>query len=92
MCTVNPLTLETVRARIPGGIVELPYGGRLALPARTCDRATPCVAVNPPIAAAEAVTRNPRRDTLLIGSSGCGGADFLMDVRKFVPTRPRQTN
>src|SRR5262245_50497345 len=60
MCTVKPFTLGTNPDRMPAGIVELPYGGRLCAAAPT--RAARDARVNPPTATAEALARNVRRE------------------------------
>src|SRR2546425_4439880 len=58
-----PFTLATVRDRMPGGIVELPYGGRLAMSVRRLPRDEGvCANASLPTAATEAVMRNPRRE------------------------------
>src|SRR5262245_63173697 len=83
MCTVRPLTLATRRERMPGGIVALPYGGRLAMSVRTdpgCVRF--CASVIPPIATAEAVARKPRRDKVDVVADWSDMFDLLRGKRR----------
>ena len=77
--------MATRRERMPGGIVELPYGGRLAMSVRTdpgCVRS--CASVIPPIATAEAVARKPRRDKVDVVADWSDMFDLLRGKRRSV--------
>src|ERR1700730_9698542 len=60
--------LFTMRERMPAGSVELPYGGRTLVSARTiAARAKPCVSARPPIA--RDVEKSSRRERLVAASA-----------------------